>query len=261
MLKGKYVKYQTDSGIFDLRDSHTQLNVGFTELTFIGRATARNTSNTNNVEIDVSSVASNGDLTIICAVIDERSDNASAEMELVDASDDSTLSGGVLLAGSFSDTDPNNDGNKPHMAFFHWTYDGATTPKVLFNNSSNANTATALVFRGTVNSVSIGSSSCISRGSISAAKDSATVPSATTRLKVGFQCDRINGTIINVDLSSNLTGQTGYTFYDGDNQPDSSDTMDDAYLILGPNDTDADVTLSNDDDRNITAAFASLNVT
>jgi len=259
MLKGKYVKYQTDSGIFDLRDSHTQLNVSFTELTFIGRATGRDTSSSSfGVEIDVSSVASTGDLIIICGANDRKINELNAETQLVDAADDSTLSGGQLLASNYSDSASGTA--QPAMAFFSWIYDGSTTPKVLFSRDK-PNAGTALVFRGTANTVSIGQATCVQDTAISASADSATVPASTTRLKVAFMSGRPGTTdIANVDLSSDLTGQSGWTFYDGENQPDSADSMDDAYLILGPGDSDSSVSIADGSGRSSTA-FASLNVT
>tara|TARA_S200002703_G_scaffold67464_1_gene58669 strand:+ start:1503 stop:2282 length:780 start_codon:yes stop_codon:yes gene_type:complete len=259
MLKGKYVKYQTDSGIFDLRDSHTQLNISFTELTFIGRATGRNLTATNGVEIDVSSVASTGDLIIICGASDKKANDATAETELVDAADDTTLSGGELLASNFSD--PSSGINQPLMSFFYWIYDGSTTPKVKFNVTQDTNAGTALVFRGTSNTVSTGQATCVNNADINPAADSATVPSDTTRLKVAFQSGRPGSSgISNVALNTNLTGQTGWIFYDGANQPDSTDSMDDAYLILGPADSDSGLQITEDGSRT-SIAFASLNVT
>jgi len=261
MLKGKYVKYQTDSGIFDLRDSHTQLNISFTELTFIGRATGRNTTNVDGVDIDVSSVASSGDFIFIAGAMDVKSNELTAEIALVDAADDTTLSGGQLIASTYSDTSAeHNTGFQPALAIFYWIYDGSTTPKVLFTKTDTT-AGTALVFRGTSNSTSIGGSFAVTNADGSATRDSATVPADTTRLKVAFQLGRPGTSdISNVDLNANLTGQTGYTFYDGENLPDSSDSMDDAYLILGPNDADADITIAKDDTRT-SIAFASLNVT
>ena len=261
MLKGKYVKYQSDSGIFDLRDSHTQLNISFTELTFIGRATGRNTTNTDGVEIDVSSVASTGDFIVIAGSQDAKSQDLTAEIALVDAADDTALSGGQLIASTYSDTTTGHrDDNQPALAIFYWVYDGSTTPKVLFTRTDTS-AGTALVFRGTSNTTSIGGSFAVTGINGSATRDSATVPSATTRLKVAFQLGRPGTSDINnVSLNTNLTGQSGWTFYDGANQPDANDSMDDAYLILGPNDADADITIADDGSRT-SAAFASLNVT